>query len=38
MRIFGTIQYAFSTGTSKEKDLFFIEKSRKLGLSLSALK
>ena len=38
MRTLGTGQYAFFTGISKQKDPFSTEKSRKLGLSLSALK
>ena len=38
MRTLGTGQYAFFTRTIKQKDPFSSEKSRKLGLSLSALK
>ena len=38
MRTFGTGQYAFFTGTMKQKDPSYSQKSRKLGLSLSRLK
>ena len=38
MRTFGTGQYAFFTGTMKQKDPSSSQKSRKLGLSLSRLK